>query len=134
MKISILAPDLSHNGLGRAYILAKILQRRYEIEIVGPILDKEIWLPVINDKNIKYSSLKFYGKFISIPKLKKLYSMIDGDVIYVIKPLFNSFTIGLIKRFFTKKTLILDIDDWELGFSIGSYRDKSFIGKLLYIF
>jgi hypothetical protein len=34
MKISILYPDLSHNCLGRAYLLlAKILQRHYEVEI-----------------------------------------------------------------------------------------------------
>jgi glycosyltransferase involved in cell wall biosynthesis len=133
MKISILAPDLSHNSIGRAYILAKILQRRYDVEIVGPILKKRIWAPVINDKNMKYSSLKFCGNFISIPGLKKLYSLIDGDVIYVIKPLFNSFTVGLIKKVFTKKPLILDIDDWELGFSIGSYKDRNFIGRLFYI-
>lgn len=37
MKISILTPDLFHNCLDRAYLLAKILQRRYEIEIVGPV-------------------------------------------------------------------------------------------------
>jgi len=35
MKISILSPDLSHNCLGRAYLLAKILQRHYEVEIIG---------------------------------------------------------------------------------------------------
>jgi hypothetical protein len=35
MKISILTPDLSHNYLGRAYLLAKILQRHYEVEIIG---------------------------------------------------------------------------------------------------
>jgi len=37
MKISILTPDLSHNCLGRAYLLVKILQRHYKVEIVGPI-------------------------------------------------------------------------------------------------
>jgi len=37
MKISILTPDLSHNCLGRAYLLAKILQRRYKIEIVDTV-------------------------------------------------------------------------------------------------
>jgi len=35
MKISILTPDLSHNCLGRAYLLAKILKMYYEVEIVG---------------------------------------------------------------------------------------------------
>jgi len=35
MKISILTPDLSHNCLGRAYLLAKIIQGYYEVEIIG---------------------------------------------------------------------------------------------------
>ena len=42
MKISILSPDLSHNCLGRAYLLVKILQRRYEVEIIGPMLGEGI--------------------------------------------------------------------------------------------
>lgn len=54
MKISILTPDLSHNCLGRAYLLAKVLQRRYEVEIDGPVFGKGIWESVANDKNIKY--------------------------------------------------------------------------------
>ena len=42
MKISILTPDLSHNCLGRAYLLAKILQRHYEVEIIGPVFGNGI--------------------------------------------------------------------------------------------
>ncbi len=133
MKISILVLDLSHNCLGRAYILAKILQRRHDVEIVGPMFGKGIWVPVINDKKVQYKSVKFYNRFISIPKLKELYCKIDGDVIYAVKPLFNSFTIGLIKKFFTKKPLILDIDDWELGFFIDFYKNKKFTDKIFYL-
>ena len=42
IKISILSPDLSHNCLGRAYLLAKILQRHYEVEIIGPMFGEGI--------------------------------------------------------------------------------------------
>ena len=42
IKISILSPDLSHNCLGREYLLAKIFQRHYEIEIIGPIFGEGI--------------------------------------------------------------------------------------------
>ena len=54
MKISILSPDLSNNCLGRAYLLAKILQRRYEVEIVGPIFGDGIWQQVAGDKSVSY--------------------------------------------------------------------------------
>ena len=50
MKISILSPDLSHNCLGRAYLLAKVLQRHYKVEIIGPVFRYGIWEPVANDK------------------------------------------------------------------------------------
>jgi hypothetical protein len=43
MKISILSPDLSHNCLGRAYLLVKILQEPYEVEIIGPVSGDGIW-------------------------------------------------------------------------------------------
>lgn len=36
MKISILTPDFSHNCFGRAWLLAKVLQRHYDIEVIGP--------------------------------------------------------------------------------------------------
>jgi hypothetical protein len=60
MKIAVLSPDLSHNCLGRAYLLAKILQRRYKVEIVGPLFGDEIWQPVIEDTSIphKWTKLK----------------------------------------------------------------------------
>jgi len=41
MKISILTPDLSHNCLGCAYLLAKILQKYYEVEILVQCSEKE---------------------------------------------------------------------------------------------
>ncbi|MFC2144948.1 glycosyltransferase family 4 protein [Actinomycetota bacterium] len=132
MKISILTPDLSHNCIGRAYTLAKILQKEHEVEIVGPLFGDAIWKPVADDKSIKYRSIKFNRRF-SIQKLRKLYSMIDGDVIYASKPLFTSFGIGLIKKFITGKPLILDIDDWELGFKKDNYLNSTFRGKVKYL-
>ena len=95
MKISILTPDLSHNCLGRAYILAKVLQRRYDVEIVGPVFGNGIWGPVADDKDVVYKFVKFGKRFISMWKLKELYKKIDGDVIYSSKPLFTSFGLGV---------------------------------------
>lgn len=110
MKISILSCDLSHNCLGRAYLLAKILQKRYKVEIIGPILEKGIWDPVKNDKSIKYKIIK------NIFNLKDILQKVDGDVIYAIKPLGSSFGYGLLKKIQSSKPIILDVDDWQLGF------------------
>ena len=130
MKISILTPDLSHNCIGRAYLLAKILQRRYEVEIVGPVFGDGIWKPVANDKSITYKSVKIHGLFFKpYWQIRELAKKIDGDVVYASKPLFTSFGVGLLKNTFNKKSLILDIDDWQMGFIKEHYRGLSFLHR-----
>ncbi len=125
MKISILTSDLSDNCLGRAYLLAKILQRHYEVEIVGPQFREGIWEPVAHDKSITYKTVKISGRLKPYWQIGKLINKIDGDVIYVSKPLFSSFGIGLSKKVLKKKPLILDIDDWQLGFRKDDYSRLS---------
>mgnify|MGYP001034947355 CR=1 FL=1 len=125
MKISILTPDLSHNCLGRAYLLAKILQRHYEVEIIGPRFGDGIWEPVANDKSIKYKSVKIRGRFKPYWQIRKLANKIDGDVIYASKPVFTSFGLGLLKKISDDTPLILDIDDWQMGFIKRGYKNLS---------
>src|SRR5262249_34632732 len=48
-----------------------------------------------------------------VPELLRL---VDGDVIYASKPRPTSFGLGLLARRRRPRPLILDIDDWELGF------------------
>lgn len=43
MKISILTPDFLHNCFGRAWLLAKVLQRHYHVEMIGPAFGDGIW-------------------------------------------------------------------------------------------
>ncbi len=130
MKVSILTPDLSHNCLGRAYLLAKILQRRYEVEIVGPIFGDGIWKPIADDKSLTYKCVKSAGRFKSYRQIGPLVRKVTGDVIYASKPLFSSYDIGLLKKCLSKKPLVLDIDDWQWGFLVNNYeRDSSVNGS-----
>lgn len=133
MKISVLTPDLSHNCLGRAYLLAKILQRRYEVEIVGPIFGDGIWEPVAGDKKITYKFVKIRGRLNPYWQMRELTKKIDGDVIYASKPLFTSFGIGLLKKVSKKKPLILDIDDWQMGLRKEQCRNLSLLNRLKYL-
>jgi len=133
MKISILTPDLSLNCLGRTYLLAKILQRHYKVEIIGPIFGEGIWEPVAYDKSIIYKSVKVSGRFKPYWQIGKLTKKIDGDVIYASKPLFSSFGIGLLKKAFKRKPLILDIDDWQMGFVRENYIRLSIYRRFRFI-
>jgi len=134
MKISILVQDLSNNCLARGYCLAKILQRKYAVEIVGLEPQTGIWPPLANDNSIEIEPIKVSnGGFKKYLQLRKLLEAIDGDVIYASKPLFTSYGIGLLKKIQDKTPLILDIDEWELGFAEEKKRNKSILAKLKYL-
>jgi glycosyltransferase involved in cell wall biosynthesis len=128
MKIAVLSPDLSRNCLGRAYLLAKVLGRQYEVELVGPLFGDEIWQPVAEDDTIRYRWTKLeQGPYPSwrrkalmtlthYSQLNDLAKRIDADAVYASKPLFTSFGLGLLKKLRTHVPLVLDVDDWEMGF------------------
>ena len=101
MKISILTPDVSTNGFGRAWLLAKLLQNAYDVEIIGPTFGKGIWQPLANLCNFETKTVKGYdnGTF----EFKKMLKQITGDVIYSSKPLMTSFGVGLFEKITKKK-------------------------------
>lgn len=115
MKITILVYDLSHNCLGRAHVLAQLIQPQHEVEIVGPKSEEDIWRPLADEYD--YRCIPASPRLYSFPiKARKLLRRITGDVIYASKPKIQSFGIGLIEKIGREKPLVLDIDDWELGF------------------
>ena len=123
MKVSILCFDLAHNAAGRAELLARLLAPRFEVDVVGPQFADAVWPPVARSP-IPHRGVRArrYPSFARI--VPDLLQLIDGDVIFASKPRPTSFGIGLLAR--GRRPLILDIDDWELGFF---YR-SGFWGRL----
>ncbi len=125
MKISILCFDLSSNAFGRAGLLAIALSKIYDVEIIGPSKREKIWAPMAQiDIPIKKFVWERYPGFHRIKK--KIMDVIDGDVILASKLMPTSFGIGLQKKISSGKPLLLDIDDWELGF----FYHSGFWGKV----
>ena len=115
MKISIVCFDLADNALGRAELLARLLASRFDVEVIGPQFGDAIWRPLA-DGPIPHRGVRarhYPGFARALPDLLRL---IDGDVIYASKPRPGSFGLGLLARRRRRRPLILDIDDWELGF------------------
>ncbi|MBD2121174.1 glycosyltransferase family 4 protein [Trichocoleus sp. FACHB-262] len=125
MKISILTPDLSHNCLGRAHLLAKILQRQYEVEIVGPMFSNKIWEPLADMDNISYSTVRISDSAIkNYYRSISLVEKISGDVVYASKPLFTSYGLGILAKLTKNKSLVLDIDDWQFGLAKEAHKNS----------
>ncbi|MBL1208320.1 glycosyltransferase [Geminocystis sp. GBBB08] len=113
-KVSVLIPDLSSQGTTRGYIIAQGLQKLgYQVNIFGFLFGEQIYPEPPVGLPITY----FHG--VNLPSLIKLgldlSAQIDGDILYVIKPQLSSFGLGLFKAWRSKKPIILDIDDWEMG-------------------
>ena len=119
MKISVLCFDLSSNAFGRAWLLAKALSKFYDVEIIGASRRGDIWSPMEQiGIPVKKFTWKRYPEFFRIKK--NILDAIDGDVIVASKLMPTSFGIGLKKKYLSGKPLIVDIDDWELGFFLHS--------------
>lgn len=114
MKISLLSPYLSSNGLGRAYVLAKMLERRYPVEVIGPVGAGGVWAP-LKDEPLPCTGVPVRTGLGSLGMLRSLIRQARGDVLYASKPLLTSFGIGLVRKWAGGRPLVLDIDDWELG-------------------
>jgi glycosyltransferase involved in cell wall biosynthesis len=116
MKISVLSSNLSNNCLGRAFVLAKVLARHYEVEIIGPVTRAGIW-PPCDTREIAIKPLEWVAPNNLWSTLRPALRAIEGDVTYAVKPLLASYGVALAKRLVSKTPVVVDIDDWQLGFT-----------------
>jgi glycosyltransferase involved in cell wall biosynthesis len=115
VKISFLCFDLSDNSLGRAVLLAGALARHHPVTLVGPKKQEAVWYPLRDlDLPCKIFPWKRYPAF--IPVIRQMMKAMDGDVLFACKLRPTSFGVGLLEKWVSGKPLIVDIDDWELGF------------------
>ena len=115
MKTSVLCFDVSDNAVGRAWLLARLLEPLGAVEIVGPRFGPTVWEPLAEEA-IPVRSLpggRLPGFAARLPALARL---ADGDLLYASKPRLTSAGIGYLARLAEHRPLLLDIDDWEVGF------------------
>lgn len=115
MKTSILCFDVSDNAVGRAWLLARLLEPLGAVEIVGPRFGPAVWEPLAEEP-IPVRSLpggRLPGFAARLPGLARL---ADGDLLYASKPRLTSAGVGYLARLAGHRPLLLDIDDWEVGF------------------
>jgi glycosyltransferase involved in cell wall biosynthesis len=115
VKISVLAFDLSDNATGRAELLARLLAPRYQVTVVGPRFGPAPWAPLAGSSvEHRARPARRYPGFLA--DARALLPLVDGDVLYACKPRPSSYGLALAARRQRRRPLLLDIDDWELGF------------------
>ncbi|MGF1937397.1 MAG: glycosyltransferase family 4 protein [Nostoc sp. ChiQUE02] len=113
-KISLLVSDLSSAAILRAYLIATALSNlEYEVEIMGFLFGDNLYRNLPSELKVYNLPGKNFPDFFG--EIQKFLPKINGDIIYAIKPQIASFGVALLKKIFTRKPLILDIDDWELS-------------------
>jgi len=119
MKISVLCSDLSDNAAGRAFLLARLLEPLAAVEVVGPCSGDGVWEPMARER-IPHRALPAGRLPRFAASLRSMLHDVDGDLIYASKPRLTSAGIGFAKRLAARRPLLIDIDDWEVGFFLHS--------------
>jgi glycosyltransferase involved in cell wall biosynthesis len=115
VKVSILAFDLSDNATGRAELLARLLAPRYRVSVVGPQFGRVPWAPLAGSP-VEHRAVPAHRYPHFVADARALLPLVDGDVLYASKPRPSSYGLALAARRQRRRPLLLDVDDWELGF------------------
>ena len=113
MKISVLISDLTDNPIVRAYPILKVLEKRYEIDVIGSYFGPQVFKAYEDEFIFKMVEGCNYPKFIK--KFREIFDNINGDVLFAFKPRPSSYLIGLMCSLLKRIPIVLDIEDWELA-------------------
>jgi glycosyltransferase involved in cell wall biosynthesis len=102
-------------------MLAEVLSRRFKVEIIGPATHEDgVWLPCRDsDIPVRWTP---QGRIFGLGMVRRLLSMTRGKMVYAIKPRFTSYGVGLLAQKYKHLPLVVDIDDWEMGFYLEYLR------------
>ena len=118
VTVAVIAWDVGHNPLGRAYLVAEALARSYTVVLLGfqfPRYGDAVWKPL---RHARFRTVAVPGA--SFPEfqqtLERLVPRIDADVVVACKARLPSVQLGLMLKAFRNRPLLVDVDDYELSF------------------
>ena len=112
----MVAWDLAHNAASCAFVLADLLRREHDVEIIGPtFLGTEIWEPI---RFTEIPIRSFPGRELPqfVEDAERFVSSVEADVVYSSKPRFPTLLLSMLIKDQCGAPVILHIDDLELGF------------------
>ena len=118
VTVLVLAWDVGHNPLGRAYLLAETLARSYTVVLAGfqfARYGEAVWKPL---RDASFGIVTIPG--VPFPDfqrtLETLARRVDADVVVACKARLPAVQMGLMLKAFRNRPLLIDVDDYELSF------------------
>ncbi|ASJ71619.1 glycosyltransferase family 4 protein [Granulosicoccus antarcticus] len=117
-RVAVVCWDLGHNPAGRAYVLYKLLEKEWNVDLVGPVWSRygdDLWKP-IRDADLRVRSFRCNTLQDFMPKAELLAASQVYDLVYVCKPRLPSLYLGTLIKQVSNCPMIVDVDDFELAF------------------
>ncbi len=115
--LTILSSELDGTPLIRDYALARMLQAEFDVHLVGFSRTGEVWGPLASDPELDYRPFRCASAWEFMRRADDIAdTMVEGDLLYAMKLRLTSFGLGQRIRRRLCKPLLLDIDDWQMGF------------------
>ena len=117
-RVAVVCWDLSHNPAGRAYVLYKLLEKEWNVDLVGPVWARygdDLWKP-LQDEDLRVRSFRCSTLNDFMPKAELLAASKVYDLVYVCKPRLPSMYLGTLIKQVSRCPMIVDVDDFELAF------------------
>jgi glycosyltransferase involved in cell wall biosynthesis len=117
-SVAVVSWDVGHNPLGRANVLAEVLDRHYDVELWGAQFERygsQIWAPL---RRASVPINVFDGSELPqhVRTIDKVVAGLGADAVWVSKPRLPSYLFGIQAKLARNRPLVLDVDDHELSF------------------
>jgi len=117
-KVTVVAWDVCHNAVGRAYMLADVLARDFCVEVAGARFKRyggRVWPPIAGEKIPvpSFAGRDFPGH---IQAMRQFASKLDGDVLLISKPRLPALALAALALQIRPRPVVLDVDDHETAF------------------
>ncbi len=117
-RVAVVSWDLGHNPVGRAMVIYDLLERDWEVELVGPLWSRfggKLWGPIADSpRKVRGFACETLEEF--WPAALAFASAADYDLVVVCKPRLPALLIGALLKRSCACPLVLDVDDFELSF------------------
>jgi glycosyltransferase involved in cell wall biosynthesis len=117
-KAVIIAWEVGHNPVGRAFLIADMLCKDYDVELIGPQFDrygKDVWSP-LRDSTLAFRSFPASTMDDFLEQAVPFVAACRPDIVVACKPRLPSILLALLIKHRVGCPMFIDVDDHELSF------------------